>query len=37
MSIFKNFKEELPGNEKFDSSVTDKKISDKRYDTFLIF
>ena len=31
MSDFENFKEELPSKEKFDSSSTNRNISDKEY------
>ena len=32
MSDFENFKEQLPGKEKFYSSLLGKKISDKEYE-----
>ena len=32
MSCFEKFKERLLSKEKFDSSLTDKKISDKEYE-----
>ena len=35
MNDFEKFKEELPSKEKFYSSLTDKKISDKEYDHVL--
>ena len=35
MSDFKKFKEELPSKEKFYTSSTDKKISDKEYEHVL--
>ena len=35
MSDFEKFKEELPGKEKFYSSLTDRKISDKEYEHVL--
>ena len=35
MSGFEKFKEELPSKEKFYSSLTDRKISDKEYEHVL--
>ena len=35
MGNFEKFKEELPSKEKFYSSLTNKKISDKEYDNQL--
>ena len=35
MGNFEKFKEELPSKEKFYSSLTNKKISDKEYDNLL--
>ena len=32
MSDFEKFKEESPSTEKFSSSLTDRKISDKEYE-----
>ena len=37
MSDFQKFREELPGKERFYSSLTDRKISDKEYNMFLMF
>ena len=31
MNDFGKFKEELPNKEKFDSSLTDRKVTDKEY------
>ena len=36
MSDFEKFKEELLSKEKFYSSLTDRKITDKEYDHFII-
>ena len=35
MRDFEKFKEELPSKEKFYSSLTDRKISDKEYENVL--
>ena len=37
MSNFEKFKEELPSKEKFYSSLTDRKISAKNMNMFLMF
>ena len=36
MSDFEKFKEELPGKEKFYSSLTDRKITDKEYEDVIV-
>ena len=35
MSDFEKFKEEMPSKEKFDSSLTDRRISEKEYEHVL--
>ena len=36
MSDFEKFREELPGKEKFYSSLTDRKITDKEYEDVIV-
>ena len=35
MSNFEKFKEELPGKERFYNSLTNRKVSDKEYESVL--
>ena len=35
MSDYEKFKEEFPSKEKFYSSLTDRRIADKKYEHFL--